>query len=84
MNYTCNLEIPEEIIKKLGIREQEISSAFRNELAAFFFEKKLLSFAIFISRVHIPRWLLHILESAKISRPFDQEPSEKHLVLIEP
>lgn len=44
MPVRCAIEIPEKVIRILGIRESEVSEMLKRELSAYFFEKKLLSF----------------------------------------
>ncbi|MCX8027422.1 MAG: UPF0175 family protein [Thermodesulfovibrionales bacterium] len=44
MAIRCDIEIPEKVIQSLGISRDSISEVFKKELAAYFFEKRLLSF----------------------------------------
>lgn len=39
MPVKCDIEIPEKVIKTLGLRESEISEMIKRELSAYFFEK---------------------------------------------
>lgn len=45
MHVKCDIEIPEKVIKMLGLRKSEINERLKRELSAYFFEKNLLSFA---------------------------------------
>lgn len=44
MALTCAITFAEDVVHLLGWREQEIEHAVKQELALYFFQRKLLSF----------------------------------------
>ena len=44
MEMKCEISIPEKIVKVLGYRKEGMSDALKLDLAAYFFEKRMLGF----------------------------------------
>ncbi|RMG05063.1 MAG: UPF0175 family protein [Nitrospirae bacterium] len=84
MPFKCNIEIPENVLKSLGIREGEVSSVIKKELAAFFFQKGLLSFGQARQFAEMSVWdFIEFLKERKISLHYDLSEYEDDLKTIE-
>lgn len=83
MGVRCNIEIPENVIKMLGLREAEISDMIKKELAAYFFQRSLLSFGQARQFAGLSVWdFLELLRERKIPLHYDMMEYEEDLKII--
>jgi predicted HTH domain antitoxin len=83
MPVKCDMEIPEKVIKTLGLRESEVSEMFKKELSAYFFEKNLLSFAQARQFAGLSVWdFLGFLRERKIPLHYDLAEYDEDLKTI--
>jgi predicted HTH domain antitoxin len=81
--YTCKLDIPDEIIRTLGLRENEVSVAIQKELSAHFFEKGILSFGQARAFSGMTKWdFLVFLHERKIPLRYDVHEYEEDIETI--
>jgi predicted HTH domain antitoxin len=72
MPVRCDIEIPEKVIKMLGLRESEVSEVLKRELSAYFFERNLLSFGQARQFAGLSVWdFLGFLRERKIPLHYD-------------
>lgn len=83
MSVKCDIEIPEKVLKTLGLRESEINEAVKRELSAYFFEKNLLSFAQARQFAGLSVWdFLGFLRERKIPLHYDLAEYDEDLKTI--
>jgi predicted HTH domain antitoxin len=83
MPVRCDIEIPEKVIRTLGLRESEISEMLKKELSAYFFEKNLLSFAQARQFAGLSVWdFLEFLRERKIPLHYDLTDYDEDLKTI--
>jgi predicted HTH domain antitoxin len=84
MPFKCDIEIPENVLKSLGLRESEVSSVIKKELAAFFFQRGLLSFGQARQFAELSVWdFIEFLRERKIPLHYDLSEYEEDLKTIE-
>ena len=72
MPVKCDIEIPEKVIKALGLRESEVSEMIKRELSAYFFERNLLTFGQARQFAGLSVWVfLEFLRERKIPLHYD-------------
>ncbi|MCF6152549.1 MAG: UPF0175 family protein [Candidatus Kuenenia stuttgartiensis] len=83
MPIKYDIEIPERVIKALGLRESEVSETLKKELSVYFFEKKLLSFGQARQFSGLSVWdFLEFLRERKIPLHYDLAEYEEDLETI--
>jgi predicted HTH domain antitoxin len=83
MPVKCNIEIPEKVIKTLGLRESEASNVMKKELAAYFFQRNLLSFGQARQFAGLSVWeFLGFLRERKIPLHYDLAEYDEDLKTI--
>ena len=83
MSVKCNIEIPEKVIKTLGLRESEASDVMKKELAAYFFQRNLLSFGQARQFAGLSVWeFLGFLRERKIPLHYDLAEYDEDLKTI--
>jgi predicted HTH domain antitoxin len=84
MPFKCDIEIPENVLKSLGLRESEVSSVIKKELAAFFFQRGVLSFGQARQFAEMSIWdFIEFLKERKIPLHYDLSEYEEDLKTIE-
>jgi predicted HTH domain antitoxin len=83
MLVRCDIEIPEKVIKILGLRESEVGEMFKRELSAYFFERNLLSFGQARQFAGLSVWdFLGFLRERKIPLHYDLTEYDEDLKTI--
>jgi len=83
MPVRYDIEVPEKVIKTLGLRESEVSEMLKRELSAYFFEKNLLSFGQARQFAGLSVWdFLGFLRERKIPLHYDLAEYEEDLKTI--
>ena len=84
MPFKCDIEIPETVLNSLGLRESEVSSVIKKELAAFFFQRGLLSFGQARQFAELSVWdFIEFLRERKIPLHYELSEYEEDLKTIE-
>ena len=83
MGVKCAIEIPEYIVRSLGIKESEINDVLRQELAVSFFHRGLLSFGQARQFAGLTVWdFIELLRERKIPLRYDTPEYEEDLRTI--
>ncbi|MBU1290819.1 UPF0175 family protein [bacterium] len=83
MTVRCDIEIPEKVVRTLGLRESEISEMLKKELSAYFFERNLLSFGQARQFAGLSVWdFLGFLRERKIPLHYDLAEYDEDLKTI--
>lgn len=83
MPVRCDIEIPEKVVRTLGLRENEISEVLKKELSAYFFERNLLSFGQARQFAGLSVWdFLGFLRERKIPLHYDLAEYDEDLKTI--
>lgn len=84
MSVRYDIDIPENVIKMLGLRESEVGEVMKKELAAYFFQRKLLSFGQARQFAGLSIWnFLEFLRERKIPLHYDVMEYEEDLKTIQ-
>lgn len=83
MPVRYNIEVPEKVVKTLGLRESEANEMLKIELSAYFFEKNLLSFGQARQFAGLSVWdFLGFLRERKIPLHYDLAEYEEDIKTI--
>lgn len=84
MSVKYSIEIPEKIIKTLGFKESEMGATLKKELAAYFFQRNLLSFGQARQLAELSVWdFLDLLRERKVPLHYDIAEYEEDLKTIQ-
>lgn len=79
-----DIEIPEKIIKTLGLKENEVGQTIKRELAVYFFQRNLLSFGQARQLAEMSVWeFLDFLRERKVPLHYDMPEYEQDLKTIQ-
>ncbi|HLC15039.1 MAG TPA: UPF0175 family protein [Thermodesulfovibrionia bacterium] len=84
MVVNCDLNLPVNIVKALGLSEDEIACTLKKELAVYFFQRNLLSFGQARQLANISIWdFLSLLKDRKVPLHYDISEYEEDLKTIQ-
>lgn len=83
MDKNYYIEIPEDIIRTLGISEKDVNSAVKAELAVYLFEKKRLSFGQARRLSGLSIWdFMELLQRREVPLRYDIAELEQDLKML--